>query len=374
MTGSLAAVAGRRLIFIFAFAVFIALAAQPRIVAASRGDRGRYFSKCVAFCKDACGDDIDKGVGFSGDDADIIFYAATRGEVRFLEVKGVRPKPLSLLERLLWTCKTDCRYKCMHADVKFWKGRGFHYRKNYPPVQQYDGKWPFVRVFGAQEPASVLFSVGNGAVHLYFFLWGNFRCDDANWFYGWMWRRWAMAGIFAWACSTIFHITDTPLTERLDYHSASLYICWMAASTASDFFKPRTARSLGCIIAAFMAIWVGLLLYLNLVKFDYSLNTAVNACVFFLNVLFWLCTVGPFLCAKSARCTAARNLPRLGIGGVLLCTAIAGSFEVFDFPPLYATFDAHSIWHLATIPLSFWAYRCVMIECSWRRREKGWAL
>jgi len=35
------------------------------------------------------------------------------------------------------------------------------------PPMKYHGKWPFLRVLGMQEVASVLFSIANLVVHLY---------------------------------------------------------------------------------------------------------------------------------------------------------------------------------------------------------------
>ena len=85
--------------------------------------------------------------------------------------------------RLLgWTCLEECRYLCMHRvtaeDVR-------HSR----PVRQFFGKvfhfanqiqkqliiiliiqWPFVRVFGVQEPASTFFSALNGITNVIGFM------------------------------------------------------------------------------------------------------------------------------------------------------------------------------------------------------------
>ncbi|PVU93952.1 hypothetical protein BB559_003130 [Furculomyces boomerangus] len=42
---------------------------------------------------------------------------------------------------------------------------------------------------------------------------------------------------------------------------------------------------------------------------------------------------------------------------LILLTDLAFSLEAFDFPPLWDTFDAHSLWHAATIPITFYWYR-----------------
>ena len=35
----------------------------------------------------------------------------------------------------------------------------------------------------------------------------------------------------------------------------------------------------------------------------------------------------------------------------------ASALEIFDFPPVWGVFDAHALWHAATIPLGFMWYR-----------------
>lgn len=36
---------------------------------------------------------------------------------------------------------------------------------------------------------------------------------------------------------------------------------------------------------------------------------------------------------------------------------VVASLEIFDFPPLLWTFDAHALWHLATVPLQILIYK-----------------
>lgn len=58
-----------------------------------------------------------------------------------------------------WTCTDDCKYACMHQITDRDIARGVQ-------VQQYYGKWPFWRLLGMQEPASVAFSLLNLAAHV----------------------------------------------------------------------------------------------------------------------------------------------------------------------------------------------------------------
>jgi hypothetical protein len=113
------------------------------------------------------------------------------------------------------------------------------------PPMKYHGKWPFLRVLGMQEVASVLFSIANLVVHLYGF---DFLTDKINalkkpssslaaaggeslapppkassraaYPFLWLWRAYTVMHLNAWVWSAIFHTRDTRLTERLDYCSA----------------------------------------------------------------------------------------------------------------------------------------------------------
>lgn len=40
-----------------------------------------------------------------------------------------------------------------------------------------------------------------------------------------------------------------------------------------------------------------------------------------------------------------------------LLAACSLLLELNDFPPIFWTFDAHSLWHLSTVPLTFLLYR-----------------
>ena len=43
---------------------------------------------------------------------------------------------------------------------------------------------------------------------------------------------------------------------------------------------------------------------------------------------------------------------------VVIASALGMLLEIFDFPPIWDIFDAHSIWHAVTIPLThiWWSF------------------
>jgi Per1-like family len=135
------------------------------VVSASSGDRAQEFEDCVSYC---------------------------------LPSSSSKNCRLSLALRLArWTCLDDCRYQCMHAltDKAIEDGTRIH---------QYFGKWPFIRLAGIQEPASVLFSVLNGLAHVQGarLVRNKIPCGHPmRPFY----VVWSLVSINAWIWSSVFH-------------------------------------------------------------------------------------------------------------------------------------------------------------------------
>ena len=111
-----------------------------------------------------------------------------------------------VLKLTRWTCDEDCKYGCMHeiTDKRIRTGK---------PIEQYYGKWPFWRFAGAQEPASVVFSLINLLVH-----WKGIskarRVPDNHPMKRY-YRRWSLLAVNMWIWSTVFHIRGE--------HSSFLY-------------------------------------------------------------------------------------------------------------------------------------------------------
>lgn len=148
------------------FSYLAILLLATALVVASSGDRAREFGECIVKCQsERCG--------------------------RFEALKSLS------LRLTRWTCTDDCKYTCMHdiTDHAVATGR---------PIQQYYGKWPFWRLAGMQEPASVAFSLLN--------LWSHFggykqvqrklpESHPMRRFY----LLWSVLSMNAWFWSAIFH-------------------------------------------------------------------------------------------------------------------------------------------------------------------------
>ena len=117
---------------------------------------------------------------------------------------------------LLWSCPEECSYQCMWDTVEN------SYRKNGYPVQQFHGKWPFIRFFGIQEPASAIFSIFNLVPHILMFRKMKRLIPRDTKTY-WVWLGYSLVSINTWTWSTIFHTRDWDITEKVkDMHLLNL--------------------------------------------------------------------------------------------------------------------------------------------------------
>lgn len=273
-------------------------------------------------------------LGSWGDQAPV--YRSCRG--RCLE--GCRGSSLEswreaqpALERVVgWSCEQDCSYSCMWTTVEVYAEHG--------RVPQFHGKWPFLRVLGLQEPASVLASALNLAASLHMLRRFVAAVPSKADMY-WVWIFYSLTAMNAWVWSVVFHTMDTPTTEALDYSSALLTVLssLLAFALRLAVGRPATRAALATAAAAFFTHHVHHMLF---IKFDYGYNMKVNVACGGLNCLAWLAWF------YAHRRDGRHILP--GVLGVLLVTS-AVLLEVLDFPPIYWVLDSHALWHFATVPL-----------------------
>ena len=109
---------------------------------------------------------------------------------------------------LSWSCYDECSYICM------WDTVNNLYRKNNAQVQQFHGKWPFIRILGIQEPASAIFSIFNLVPHIYM-LRKIVRTIPSETVTYRIWIGYSLVSINTWLWSTIFHTRDWDITEQV---------------------------------------------------------------------------------------------------------------------------------------------------------------
>ncbi|KAL2756858.1 hypothetical protein ACRALDRAFT_2102962 [Sodiomyces alcalophilus JCM 7366] len=284
-------------------------------VEASIGDRLPEFRECVQICKQE-----NCNIG-----------SATQ---------------IPLHRRLLfWTCPAECDYTCQHiiTDNRVADGK---------PIVQFHGKWPFYRFLGMQEPASVIFSLGNLWAHCHGIRKLLARVPATYPLLPW-YRAFATAGIAAWTFSAIFHTRDFTATEQLDYFAAGASVLYGLYYTPIRLFRldRPTARRRSVLRAwtLFCCVLYALhVAYLKGVHWDYTYNMAANVVVGMVQNSLWV-----WYSYRRYQQTR-RSWSFWPIIAVALIMAFM-SLELFDFPPLWGTFDAHSLWHLGTIaPTLLW--------------------
>ncbi|RHZ69333.1 hypothetical protein Glove_284g112 [Diversispora epigaea] len=242
------------------------------------------------------------------------------------------------LRIFVWSCEDNCKYECMHQIT-------IHSKSLHQETVQYFGKWPFYRLWGMQEPASVLFSILNGYMHYRYI--PKIRQIQDFYYMKKFYIIYAYIGLNSWVWSTIYHSRDFPTTEELDYFSAGLAILFCLFITVLRVFQIRNIQhtilwSLICL-SAFTAH----VSYLHFYKFDYGYNIIANVSVGMLNNFIW--TVWSITHWHKRPDDAWKPIV------TVILILMATSLEIFDFPPWWGIFDAHSLWHASTIYIiSFW--------------------
>ncbi|KAG8990037.1 hypothetical protein FRB90_001959 [Tulasnella sp. 427] len=297
------------------------------------------------------------------------------------------------LRVMQWSCVDNCKYECMMMDVDrdleavSSGSDGVH-------IKQYYGKWPFHRFLGMQEPASVVFSLMNlwGHINGGLYLLRRLRPDHPMYqYYFW----YVMYGVNAWVWSAVFHMRDKPKTEMLDYFSAALtilYSLYVAVIRLFRLYQParlhlQQPASYGTRRPSWLPpqhvlrqLWGALcillylahVIYLSVIpRFDYSYNVIANLVVGVLHNLLWLSYSFPFFPFQRFEFKPQSYIPEYGWKPAALAIGmtLATSLELWDFPPWGFVIDAHSLWHLATVPLTWWWYRFLAEDAM----DSGWA-
>jgi hypothetical protein len=240
-----------------------------------------------------------------------------------------------------WSCLDDCKYNCMQQVSTTRSSRG-------QELLQYYGKWPFTRILGVQEPASVLFSLGNMYAHIKGLK--KLTKFKGNWKN--LYFNFGMISIGVWTASTLFHARDFPITEKLDYFMA---ILGLEYSFYLSFLKAWSLSNASTVKRILSLYYMCHVLYLSRGSFNYSYNMIVGITLGLLTNFHWL--------LWYYRIGYKNNYGWKQVAFTFgICLAM--SLEVWDFSPIFGLLDAHSLWHLATIPLVFLHYSFLYDDLS----------
>lgn len=247
---------------------------------------------------------------------------------------------------LSWDDMSECQYKCMRkiSDNRAQLGR---------TTFKYFGHWPYYRIYGLQEPASCVFSFLNAVPHIYNLV-ANRHLFTSEKYYmsGWL-VAYGVIAIVAWLCSTAFHARKIGITIDMDYISALVFLAfglWISVRrTLAGILNSRPL-----LVSAFFVVWLSLLCFqvghMLLGNVHFGDHMKVSIAIAAVQCTIWVvwCLFRPNPHWKV--CLA-----------IQVWFAIASMLEVFDFPPMFSHFDAHSLWHAATVPLGMlWYYYWIL--------------
>jgi hypothetical protein len=308
-------------------AILLLLAAYIAFIECSMGDVDPNFRKCRNYC----------------------YYVENCKTQRVDETNW----NITLSQLVRWSCEEQCSYSCMTEITKV-------RISNNRPVLKYFGHWPFERYWGLEEPASVVFSILNFIPHLAYLVEIFFKSSETNtnsdrhYMFTWL-QFYALSACNAWFASTLFHSHKTSTTTLYDYMSALVFLtCGLGVCVRRLLGQKASGRLVWTIAISVVslcgcrlrAMWIGT------VSFDSHMQACIALVI--VTTCFW--TLWIFLSGDSSPQSRRHR------GLCLLCQVwllLASALEVFDFPPFWRTFDAHSLWHAATVPLGFlwyWAF------------------
>ncbi|CAI5760044.1 unnamed protein product [Candida verbasci] len=269
-------------------------------------------------------------------------------------------------EYLFWTCDENCNYYCQQYITNLRVEKGLK-------IVQFYGKWPFKRLFGAQEFFATLFSFGNLLVNYNNFkkIYLQYKRNDNE--YKILYQQYLiLLGIscIGWLFSILFHYKDTSLTETLDYFGAFAIILSNLNAITVRVFKFDKQK---IIIWQILLILLYLLHVVKLqIKWDYSYNMKINIVVGISAMILWIyhslkvykeykknyIIYNNSIQLLPYETKLLNKLNYLSISNkwitlipilnnLILCIGI--SLETNDFPPIARYIDAHSLWHFITI-------------------------
>ncbi|WZZ47751.1 hypothetical protein YC2023_044010 [Brassica napus] len=136
-------------------------------------------------------------------------------------------------------------------------------------------------------------------------------------------------------------LLDVDITKRLGYSSAIAVLGFSLIVSIIRTFDVRVEAARVMVSAPVLALVTTHVLYINFYKLYYGWNMIVCVAMGVAQLFLW------------ARCAAVSRHPsNWKLWVVVIASGLAMLLEIYDFPPYGGYFDAHSIWHFATVPLT----------------------
>jgi hypothetical protein len=264
------------------------------------------------------------------------------------------------LEKSVWTFiewadEELCEYNCMTKITELRTENGFS-------VLKYYGHWPFKRYLGFEEPASALFSLFNAFPHFHFLvkmIKTNYKNKTKYFMHSWL-VLYAILAINTWMSSAIYHAKKTSFSTLYDYLSAVIFL------SHGLFLSIR--RLIGIVnhqhqIMSFIIYGIILILLVfrctKMIRGEISYDQHMQLCIY---IVIFTCIIWIYSILFTMKQDPTIHMKSIFDSNKFYCFIcqfgfiLASCFELFDFPPYFKLFDAHSIWHFATIPLGYLWY------------------
>ncbi|CAI0450406.1 unnamed protein product [Linum tenue] len=259
-----------------------------------------------------------------------------------------------------WGCESECRF--LHAcqrrresKTRLWSTQ-IPWKMALQACLRHSACIFIDMSFFLQEVASVVFSALNLYAHihgwlsliilLYYKL--PLRYDKKTYYeYTPLWHIYGLLSCNSWFWSIIFHSRDVALTEKLDYSSVVALIGYSLILSILRSFNIKEEASRVMVAAPLLAFITTHILYLNFYQMDYGWNIIVCVAMGIVQLLTWAIWAG-----------VSRHPSRWKVWVPVIGGGLAMLLEIYDFPPYKGYFDAHSIWHATTIPLTYvwWSF------------------
>ena len=129
----------------------------------------------------------------------------------------------------------------------------------------------------------------------------------------------------------------------MDYFSAMLSILVTILFSLHRICNIVVGSAASVLLFAVLAIFYTFhVCYLSFYKFDYGYNMKASVGLGLVHSIIWLIWVGFNYSRRDYAWKQAR---------IVILLASSMSLELLDFPPIFGLLDAHSLWHMATIPI-----------------------
>ncbi|XP_048623764.1 post-GPI attachment to proteins factor 3-like [Brassica napus] len=146
---------------------------------------------------------------------------------------------------------------------------------------------------------------------------------------------------------TVFHTRDVDITKSLDYSSAIAVLGFSLIVSILKTFDVRVEAARVMVSAPVLALVTTHVLYINFYKLYYGWNMIVCVAMGVAQLFLW---------ARWA--AVSRHPSNWKLWVAVIASGLAMLLDIYNFPLYGGYFEAHSIWHLATVPLTilWWSF------------------